>query len=92
MPWLWEAKKDVISCEKLRGAANRHIFDPRMSEWGTHAGIEDNTRKGEQTRELKHLSTRRKRKQSDFSSGERTGAKPVGNGVVGLWDRPKVNI
>ena len=23
MPWLSEAKKDVISCEKLRGSANR---------------------------------------------------------------------
>jgi len=24
MPWLPEAKKDVISCEKLRGGANNH--------------------------------------------------------------------
>ena len=24
MPRRWEAKKDVDSCEKLRGAANRH--------------------------------------------------------------------
>jgi len=24
MPWHWEPKKDVISCEKLRGAANKH--------------------------------------------------------------------
>ena len=23
MPWLSEAKKDVVSCEKLRGFANR---------------------------------------------------------------------
>ena len=23
MPWHWEPKKDVISCEKLRRAANR---------------------------------------------------------------------
>ena len=23
MPWLSEAKKDVISCEKYRGAANK---------------------------------------------------------------------
>ena len=22
MPWLFEAKKDVISCDKLRGCAN----------------------------------------------------------------------
>ena len=24
MPWLSEAKKDVISCDKLRGSANRN--------------------------------------------------------------------
>ena len=24
MPWDLEAMKDVVSCEKLRGAANRH--------------------------------------------------------------------
>ena len=24
MPWLSKAKKDVISCEKLRGVANTH--------------------------------------------------------------------
>ena len=32
MPWLWEAKKDVTSCEKLGGGAT---VDPDMSEWGT---------------------------------------------------------
>ncbi len=32
MPRLSEAKKDVISCEKLRGAAN--MIYPQMSEWG----------------------------------------------------------
>ena len=24
MPWHWEPMKDVISCDKLRGAANKH--------------------------------------------------------------------
>ena len=24
MPWHWEPKKDVTSCEKLRGGANIH--------------------------------------------------------------------
>ena len=24
MPWLPEARKDVVSCEKLRGSANRN--------------------------------------------------------------------
>ena len=31
MPRLSEAKKDVLSCEKLRGLARR--LDPQMSEW-----------------------------------------------------------
>ena len=31
MPWLSEAMKDVISCDKLRVGAN--TFDPRISEW-----------------------------------------------------------
>ena len=26
MPWLLEAKKDVISCDKLRGSANRNYI------------------------------------------------------------------
>ena len=26
MPWLWEAKKDVVSCDKLRGAAHKHYI------------------------------------------------------------------
>ncbi len=26
MPWLSEAKKDVTSCEKLRGGANIHYI------------------------------------------------------------------
>ena len=33
MPWHQEPKKDVISCEKLRGAANKHrSADIRMGE------------------------------------------------------------
>ena len=33
MPWLSEAKKDVISCEKLRGGANNHwSVDIRMGQ------------------------------------------------------------
>ena len=26
MPWLWEAMKDVVSCDKLRGAAHKHYI------------------------------------------------------------------
>ena len=33
MPWHWEPKKDVTSCEKLRGGANIHrTADIRMRE------------------------------------------------------------
>ena len=32
MPWLSEAKKDVISCDKLWGGAI--TVDPKISEWG----------------------------------------------------------
>ena len=33
MPWHWEPMKDVISCDKLRGAANKlRSADFRMGE------------------------------------------------------------
>ena len=37
MPWLIEAMKDVISCDKLRGDAI--VFDPEISEWGNPARL-----------------------------------------------------
>ena len=33
MPWHWEPKKDVTSCDKLREGANIR-YDPQISEWG----------------------------------------------------------
>ena len=38
MPRLLEAKKDVVSCEKLRDLQTR--FDPQISEWDNPAGRE----------------------------------------------------
>jgi len=36
MPWHWEPKKDVTSCEKLRGAANElRSVDIRMRKLNT---------------------------------------------------------
>ena len=35
MPWLSEAKKDVTSCDKLRGGANIHYIR-RFPNGGTH--------------------------------------------------------
>jgi hypothetical protein len=39
-------------------------FDPWMSEWGNPSGVMSTYPKGSQPRELKHLSTWRKRKQT----------------------------
>jgi len=36
MPWDLEAMKDVVSCDKLRGAATS--VNPKISEWGNPAG------------------------------------------------------
>ena len=60
MPWLSEAMKDVISCEKPRGGANgRRSADVRMGQ-PSPQGL---SRKGGEPAELKHLSRRRRRKQ-----------------------------
>ena len=74
MPRHRSAMKDVASCEKLRGAASeRRSGDIRMGKPGR--GHTLSLRKGGQPRELKHLSTWRKRNQTrdSLSSGERTG-------------------
>ena len=61
MPRLSEAKKDVTSCEKLRGGANSpRSADVRMGEPGRLKTCHRETR-GERG-ELKHLSTHRRRK------------------------------
>jgi len=64
MPWLLEAKKDVISCDKLRGSANTNRSgDFRMGQpvWlKTSHDVAIHTSKPS---ELKHLSKRRRRKQ-----------------------------
>ncbi len=63
MPWLSEAKKDVISCDKLRvGANNLRSGDLRMGQppW---MKSRDPDLSGGEPGELKHLSNRRKRKQ-----------------------------
>ena len=57
MPRLLEAKKDVVSCEKLRGTANRFWSgDFRMGQpgWLKASHWHSQSKRGE----LKHLSTR----------------------------------
>ena len=63
MPWLSEAKKDVISCEKPGLGANNRMT-PGSPNGATQyvEGVLFPLREGERG-ELKHLSTRRKRKQ-----------------------------
>ena len=64
MPWLSEAKKDVTSCDKLRGGANiRYIR--RFPNGATHHDEDVVSRSNTEGKpgELKHLSTRRKIKQ-----------------------------
>ena len=64
MPWLSEAMKDVTSCEKLRGGANIHYI--RRYPNGATLQVEDlelRCKSESEPGELKHLSTRRKRKQ-----------------------------
>ena len=65
MPRHRPAKKDVASCEKLRGAASeRRSGDVRMGKpgWGDSVTPVEESQPGE----LKHLSTRRKRNQTRF--------------------------
>jgi hypothetical protein len=53
MPWHRQAKKDAVSCEKLRGVANRHRSgDIRMGEPNPSQGgllLPESIGKGERT-------------------------------------------
>ena len=63
MPWLEEAMKDVISCEKSGvGANNLRYPNVRMGQPGTVKPYHSVNTEGKRG-ELKHLSTLRRRKQ-----------------------------
>ena len=70
MPWHQEPMKDVTSCDKLRGAANRlRSGDFRMGKPGTAILCQPALNKigvGGEPPELKHLSRARKRNQPRF--------------------------
>ncbi len=78
MPWHQEAMKEAEGCHKLRGAVNQALIR-RYPNGETHLGkpevsLSEYIGQGGERRELKHLSSARKRKRSDsLSSGERTG-------------------
>ena len=75
MPGYRKTRKDVISCEKPRGGANnRRSVGIRMGQPGSGNAESSSRKAGGEPRELKHLSTLRRRKRSDsLSSGERRG-------------------
>ena len=88
MPRLLEATKDVESCEKPRGTANRYRSgDVRM---GKPSNLKSCYLNRSQRRELKHLSTCRKRKKQSIpgvvaiETGRAQTARGYGpRGVVG---------
>ena len=67
MPRLSEAKKDVTSCEKLGLGANNRLT-PGYPNGATRYVEGVSFRKESERGELKHLSTRRKRKQNVIAS------------------------
>ena len=67
MPWHQEPMKDVISCDKLRGAANEQWSgDFRMGKPTARYPILNQIGIGGEPPELKHLSRARKRHQPRF--------------------------
>lgn len=79
MPWYQEAMKEAEDGHMLRGAVNQATIR-RFPNGGTQFGktklfVFEYIEYESQRHELKHLSSARKRKQSDFlSSGERKGS------------------
>jgi len=67
MPWRREAMKDVVSCDKLRVAAKQALSgDVRMGKPGgsnVPSSRAESIGAGSQRGELKHLLSRRNRKQ-----------------------------
>ena len=67
MPWHQEPMKDVISCDKLRGAANKlRSGDFRMGKPTARYLILNKIGIRGEPPELKHLSRARKRNQQRF--------------------------
>ena len=67
MPWHQEPMKDVISCDKLRGAANKlRSGDFRMGKPTVRYLILNKIGIRGEPPELKHLSRARKRNQQRF--------------------------
>jgi hypothetical protein len=69
MPWQPEAKKDVVDCDKSRGAVKQALIR-EFPNGGTHSvyrvPVTEYIGCWGERRELKHLSTCRKRNQLRF--------------------------
>ena len=93
MPWHQEPKKDVTNDETLRReVSNQRPVDIRMGEPGTNRNVSH--RKVRERRELKHLSTCRKRKKNRYPKqrrAKREEPKPMSMliGVEGLSTKGK---
>ena len=78
MPWYQKAMKEAEDCHKLRGVVNQALIR-RFPNGETRLGktktlVPEYIGCKSERHELKHLSSVRKRKQSDsLSSGERNG-------------------
>jgi hypothetical protein len=84
MPGRQEAKKDVVSCDKLRGAAHERYI--RRFPNGTTRYVEDIALEREPTRrtETSKYPEEKKITNDSPSSGERTGTSP-NQSCVQLW-------
>ena len=98
MPWLSEAKKDVISCDKPRLEANTHRpADFRMGQpAGSSAGIAQGARQTRGT-ETSHYPEEKKTKViaqvvASERAGAQTGVVTATAGVVGPSTKPLRNI
>ena len=79
MPWHYKAKKEATTCDKRRRAGcELRCADVLIGKPGRlHRRPPDRFTAGATPGELKHLSTRRKRKRIDsVSSGERKRKSP----------------
>jgi hypothetical protein len=82
MPGRQEAKKDVVSCDKLRGAAHERYI--RRFPNGTTRYVEDIAPEREPTRrtETSKYPEEKKITNDSPSSGERTGKSPNRGSVL----------
>ena len=91
MPWRLQAMKDVVACDKLRGAGKLALIRgfPNGETHCSAVSAPEYIGPSSEPREVNHLSTGRKRKKFDsVSSGERKRISPNSrasgfSGVVG---------